>query len=135
MDIVMGVLDIAITNNIDKRYVKYITKTISQTKILVIPNIIYVYAPNHNKDELIADLLKLILDKYKNKKDIPNSKQDSIGKIVGTTDNLELFSIMSYIHHQSYFIDINVSQVHTYSINIIDTPLQSTDITNICIEI
>ena len=116
IDTVLGVLKIALTEEIDKTYFKYVTKTIDYkieflhpVKILFIPEIINVYAITVDKNKVLADLLKSITDIY-TPQTLPCIKDDSIGRVNGV-DKLKVFSVTAHVSSGSkHIIDINILQ-------------------------
>ena len=128
MDTILGVLRIAITNEMDKRYIKYLTKNIDlgidfvePIKTIIIPKKIYVEIINEKDDprQIIVDLLKLITEEYSINKKIPNSNNDPIGRVVGKGDSLEVLSTMAFSSQDACSILINVSQIQQYEIYVV----------------
>lgn len=123
---ILGVLRIALTDDMDSRYLKYLKKEIENDiefvepiTLILIPETIYV-CTKKDKNELLSTLLKSISDEY-DKQELKNSKNDSIGHIIGTSDKLEVFSVVATASTREHKIDINVSGQKHYFIEIIDT--------------
>ena len=142
MDTILGVLRIAITNEMDKRYIKYLTKNIDlgidfvePIKTIIIPKKIYVEIINEKDDprQIIVDLLKLITEEYSINKKIPNSNNDPIGRVVGKGDSLEVFSTMAFSSQDACSILINVSQIQQYEIYVVKKIPFKLELIDICI--